>query len=259
MKSCSFRRNSAGGKSALQALSTGVLKSSAFVPAAHLHIQGSLKMTRSTMSDEQQPGDEPFLCKQEEICADQWITVDTGQAVFESCDFSGSSPPQSSKKEEKYRTSSFSNTLLDALPVPGQTHAEILFRGCTISNLTLESLQPLGILNTSITPQPAYDSNEISTKWADNSIWKRYTRRSTYCHEKFAGVPMCDPRAQCYASADNIGVQCRCAGQQNKPFIHSADVVDDGHKCTEKSKADISLVSERIDLVVKKPGRSQEI
>ena len=216
-------------------------------------------MANSRMSDEQQPGDEPFLCKQEEICADQWIAVDAGQAAFESCVFSGSSPPQKSTNEGAAQTVSSTNTLLDVLPVPGQTHAEILFRGCTISNLTLESSQLLGILNTSITPQPAYHSHEISTKWADNSSWKTYTLLSTYCHENFAGVPMCDPRAQCDASATNIGVQCHCAGQQNKQFIHSAAAVDDGHKCTEKSKADISLVSERIDLVVKKPGRSQEI
>jgi hypothetical protein len=116
--------------------------------------------------------------------------------------------------------------------------AELVVRGCEVTNLTLKSASLVGAVNSTFDPplQPAQAVQPANG--------------SGTCAMELAGERLCDPRAVCKGLTKG-GVRCSCvgAGLRYKP-----GVPEDGQQCQQDASMRAVLESESVSIDVAKPG-----
>jgi hypothetical protein len=115
---------------------------------------------------------------------------------------------------------------------------EVVVRGCSVTNLPIESLdgsRPLGIVNSTFEPPLA---GSLKTVQAPS------------CGAVVAGERVCDERARCDSIATG-GVVCACVGAGLR---YKAGVPEDGRRCEQDAKLSSVLESESVFVAVTKPG-----
>jgi hypothetical protein len=116
--------------------------------------------------------------------------------------------------------------------------AEVVVRGCTVTNLTIRVAGALGVVNSTFVPQ--LNASDPMT---------RTVQPHPDCGTKLLGRPLCDPRALCQPAAS--GVACACVGEG---LDFRPGVPADGQQCLQQTSIKLLTQTNHVTMSVKKPS-----